>query len=166
MEEPAKKRRRIVVGAVSPNRSSILVHKINKQAKWDLPDSHIHWGVGKKLKAEPFLTACSLFSDATIGIMGDTKHIYHRYSGIKSARKILPTGGFLYIFEDAKNLESLKDLEYLESLDGYVCAMNNVKKHLGLKQFNTELHSIHDIKDEKAHLKYGSVTIEAIRSFF
>ena len=156
MEEPAKKRRRIVVGALSPNRTRILVHKINKQAMWDLPDSHIHWGVGKKLKSEPFLTACNLLNDATLGILGDAKKIQQ---GMKTERKILPTGGFIYIFENLQD-----DQTGCVPLNFYVDALNNVKRHLGMKEFQTELHEISEIKDEKAHLKYGSITIETIRS--
>lgn len=147
MEDPAKLRRKIIVVATSPNRSQVLLRK--DENMWNLPNSHLHWPLGRR-KGQPVYVAAHLLKDFTLSIYGDLKTIKKNLTSY-SERSKLPTGGFMFIVSDGPNISN-------------ICSIaNRVRKHLKINDVY-EMHKLEDIIKIESHKKYGSMTIEAIRS--
>ncbi len=142
MENPAKKRRKIVVLLLSPNKTKVLVRKERGQSFWNIPDSHLHWPIGR-VKLQPSRMAEELINDAVSGCIDINPKTLER-------RK-LPSKGFVYEMTSKEISESLKTAE-------------RVKKQLKCSDFEAQMHSTDEIKLPESHSKYGSSTIEAIRS--
>jgi hypothetical protein len=152
MENPAKLRRRIAVLAASPGRKSVLVKRRLHENVWDVPDSHMHWPLGRK-KEPPLNVASKLVQDASLGLLGDLKDIKKELSS-SGGRKKLPAGGFVYILLSSTEMDVTLATKNA----------SRVRKHLELECCRTEMHSIDEIMSSASHAKYGGGTIEAVRS--
>lgn len=151
MENPARARRRILVLAASPGRTRVAVRK-DVDSYWHVPDSHLHWPIGRR-RDSPLNVASRLLKDATLGLCGDTKQIRAEFTSFGKRLK-LPSGGFAYFLPNTEKI----------NIEFAVVGAARVRKHLDMKTERTELHSIADIMNIESHAKYGSSTIEAIRS--
>jgi hypothetical protein len=145
MEIPSKSRTRVVVLATFQNK--VLVRRDTINTLWSVPDSHLHWPMSKT-KLSPQKTANFLLKDSLIGLI-DKKISEH-----SKHREKLPTGGFFYNVPFIEN-----DLEIA------VQQCKRVRKHMRIKNEETEIHLISDISDPTSHGKYAHGTIEAIRAF-
>jgi hypothetical protein len=152
MENPAKLRRRIAVLAGSPGKTRILVKRRLHELVWDIPDSHLHWPLGRK-KGAPLNVASRLLQDASLGLIGDLQQVRKQLSTY-GGRKKLPTGGFAYIIPSSSTFNITLAAENA----------SKVRKHLHLECERVEMHSLVDIMSSESHLKYGGGTIEAVRS--
>lgn len=144
MENPAKKRRQIVVLIQSPKKSKILVRKEHGQTFWNIPDSYLHWQIGK-IKSVPSKMAAEMIEEVTSGLV--------EIDSDSLKRTILPSKAFAYQISPEKIKEILPIAE-------------KVKNFYNLKRFQCEMHSTDEIKLPGSHSKYGSSTIEAVRSIF
>ena len=137
-------RKRIVLLAMSPNRSRLLVlgHTKNFRA----PNSVEDWPAGKKLKS-PALIARALLHNSMLGVLKERQ--------VKE-RVLLPSGAFCY------------QLASSEITDGVeVC--NRVRKHLRYSGFECErvyLHPVENLRSTRAFEVYDSLTIEAVQTIF
>ena len=147
MEVPAQSRKKIVIIATSPGKSRVLLKKDKNE--WNLPNSHLHWPIGRR-KAEPIQVASYLLKEFTLALYGDLKTINTILTS-KSIRTKLPTGGYIFLISDGPDLNQICD------------NANRVRKHLGIDE-KIELHSITEILKSDSYGKFGSTTIEAIRS--
>jgi len=150
MEIPSVKRRKIVVIALSPTKTSVMV-KQDAKKKWNIPDSHLDWEIGRR-KKNPTLLASDLLKDFTLSLLGELKTIRNN-TKLHSKRFMLPSGGFSFVIESSAAFDINKAVENA----------NLVRKHLDLKE-KIEMHSIKLICDPKSHSKYGNTTIEALRT--
>ena len=150
MEDSLRKRRRVIAIGLSPERSRVLVLR-NRESMWHLPDSNLHWRVGQRKKT-PQNMASYMLRDATISLLGETTHI-QKHIIKESKRYKLPTGGFAFVVPSNPTFNVSSAAE----------SSNRVRKHLKLEG-RCEMHKISDISLSDSHFKYGSGTIEAIRS--
>ena len=145
MEIPSKSRTRVVVLAIVNDK--VLVRRDNVNTLWSVPDSHLHWPI-TKTKLCPQKTANFLLKDSLIGLL-DCKIV----ETIKHRQK-LPTGGFFYFINFVDN-----------TIDVWVEQCGKVRKHMKIKNEETEMHLICDIADPNSHGKYAHGTIEAIQAY-
>lgn len=110
------------------------------KGKWNLPNSHLHWPIGKKIP-QPSEAARQLLKELTYSLVDEKP----------KERKILPSGGFLFIFEPNEITRLVSNVE---------C----VSKHLGLEK-NVQMHAVDPITEISAHFTYGPDTIESVRWF-
>lgn len=153
MENPAKLRKRIVLLATSPNRTRVLVVKQNGDSMWSIPDTHLHWPIGKR-KKPPRMAASVLASDATFSLLGTPNQIKTRLQ-LSGERYKLPTGGFGFLLPS----ESVSTSEAVDNV-------TKVRKHLRMSEGVTQMHEISNIQRVHSHSSYTSGTIEAVRSVF
>jgi hypothetical protein len=147
MEIPSKSRTRVVVLALYKN-DSVLVRRDNINTLWSVPDSHLHWPISKA-KMSPLKTANFLLKDSLIGLLEN--EICEKPIN----RQKLPTGGFFYIKKFLQN-------DYLNKT---VDQCLKVRKHMKIKNEETELHLISDIANPNSHGKYSHGTIETVRAY-
>jgi hypothetical protein len=147
MEIPSRGRTRVVVIALHKN-EGILVRRDNINTLWSVPDSHLHWPISKS-KLCPLKTANYLLKDSLIGLIDD------KMCEKPINRKKLPTGGFFYIKKFTED----------DVLNVAVDQCYKVRKHMKLKNEETEIHLISDIANPNSHGKYSHGTIEAVRAY-
>jgi hypothetical protein len=151
MEVPARARRRVSVIALSPEKTKLLVIQ-GEDNLWHIPDSHLHWPIGKRKKL-PQSLAAHLLKDATMSILADNltikKHICNH-----SKRSKLPTGGFVYLVQSTIEMNITQAVECTQ----------RVRKHLKINSPRVEMHLLSNVRASTSHSKYGSSTIEAVRS--
>jgi hypothetical protein len=143
MEEPSKTRRKVVVVLLSPTRSRVFVRKDND--KWNVPNSHIHWPLGRK-RTGPLGVASSLIKDLTLGMISIKNSKSEMQKGV---RKKIPSGGFVYVLEMPNLVDIAENVK-------------NVQKYLRLDQ-SSEMHDIATILKIQSMGKYGGETIEVLR---
>lgn len=146
MEIPSKSRTRVVVLAIE-NDDKVLVRRDTINTLWSVPDSHLHWPISKT-KLCPQKTANYLLKDSLIGLL-DSKIVE-----IMKHRQKLPTGGFFYFVNFMEN-----------NINVLVEQCGKVRKHMKIKNEETEMHLISDIADPNSHGKYAHGTIEAIQAY-
>jgi len=152
MQEPSKKRRKAVLVALSPMRTRVLLRK--HESSWNLPDSHLHWPIGKRTTA-PSKTVIYMLREATLSLAGDT-HTLKELLTSKGTRKKLATGGFVFVLPSTDKF----------NISTIVQTSSSVRKFLGITSEKVEMHSIDDILKVENQCKYGGSTIEAVRSIF
>ena len=150
MIPPSKLRKKIVVLALSPKRSRALVIK-GEDDRWHLPDSHLHWPIGRK-KATPIFVCAQLARDATIGLLGEVSGIKRQVSKYGKRHK-LPTGGFVFSIPSTENFLVDQAVDYA----------SRAKKFLNLIG-RIEMRSIEDIKND-SFAEYGGTSIEAVHAY-
>jgi hypothetical protein len=140
MQQTALRKKKVVVLAHSPQSKSVLVVR-DAHGKWHLPNTHLHWPIGKKLP-QPALAAKFLLLDSTLALVEANDNF---------SRKNLPSGGFVFIAEPGGLGASLRNVE-------------RVSRHLGLEK-KVQAHSLSSITEISAHSTYGPDTIESVRCF-
>ena len=144
----ANRRKKIVVLASSPKKTKIIVIK-DLDGKWNIPDSHRHWKIGKKM-AVPVQAAAVLLKDSTLGIL-NSNEILTSFS-LHGNKKKLPSGGNIYQCFETLNLP----------LSSAVNAANRVSQFLKL-EYKVEMKDVEEMKLDTSFSKFGSETIEAVR---
>ena len=144
----ANYRKRVVVLASSPGKSRVLVIK-DSLGKWNIPDTHKHWKVGKILPI-PLHAASVLLKESTLGIACDV-HLTKHFSE-NGMRKKLPSGGYIYEWTDCPDL----------NIEKSVASASAVAKFLNIN-YKAEMKAVEEIKLKDSFAKYGAETIEAVR---
>lgn len=144
----ANSRRKVLILASSPGKSRVLAVK-DREGKWNVPDSHKHWKIGKRFPP-PLLAACTLLKEATLGILSseELKADFMEFG----KRKKLPSGGYIYAWKDTPTVNILESVDHA----------NKVSKYLHLDHC-LEMKNVTEIKSADSFSKYGPETIEAVR---